>query len=102
MEQNSSNQKNRAGRNRTLTLQQDEIPELKNQILTIETINSSGIDFSDKVQLENLVTDKIINCDIFDGLKFIPDEFADLVIIDPPYNLTKNFNGMTFNATSDF
>ena len=102
MEQNSSNQKNRAGRNRTLTLQQDEIPELKNQILTIEKINSSGIDFSDKVQLENLVTDKIINCDIFDGLKFIPDEFADLVIIDPPYNLTKNFNGMTFNATSDY
>ena len=41
MEQNSSNQKNRAGRNRTLTLQQDEIPELKNQILTIEKINSS-------------------------------------------------------------
>ncbi|MGN0738585.1 MAG: DNA-methyltransferase [Treponema sp.] len=101
MEQNFTNQKIRAERNRTLTLRQDEIPELKNQILTIEKINSSGIDFSDKVQLENLVTDKIINCDIFEGLKFIPDEFADLIIIDPPYNLTKNFNGVTFSATSE-
>lgn len=31
----------------------------------------------------------------------MPNEFADLIIIDPPYNLSKNFNGFSFNAMSD-
>nr|MCR5606719.1 site-specific DNA-methyltransferase [Treponema sp.] len=34
-------------------------------------------------------------------LKYIPDNFADLIIIDPPYNLTKNFNGFHFNSMKD-
>ena len=30
----------------------------------------------------------------------IPDGIADLIIIDPPYNLSKDFNGLAFSATS--
>ncbi|MBE9030310.1 site-specific DNA-methyltransferase [filamentous cyanobacterium LEGE 11480] len=30
----------------------------------------------------------------------LPTEFVDLLILDPPYNLTKNFKGYTFNQRS--
>ena len=41
---------------------------------------------------------KTINADIIAALKLLPDNFADLIIIDPPYNLSKNFNGLSFAA----
>ena len=44
--------------------------------------------------------DTIINTDLFDVIDLVPDEVADLIIIDPPYNLTKDFNGITFSARS--
>lgn len=34
-------------------------------------------------------------------LEHVPNNFADLIIIDPPYNLTKNFNGLKFNSRSE-
>ncbi|MGZ9761995.1 DNA-methyltransferase [Mycoplasma sp. 394] len=34
---------------------------------------------------------RIINKDCLDGLKNIPDESADIIIIDPPYNIGKDF-----------
>ena len=39
--------------------------------------------------------------DLMEVISNIPDEFADLIIIDPPYNLTKEFNGMKFNSRSE-
>ena len=45
--------------------------------------------------------DKLINADLLDVLNLIPDSVADLIIIDPPYNLTKDFNGKTFRARSN-
>ena len=41
--------------------------------------------------------DKTINSDLLQALPLLPDAFADLIIIDPPYNLTKNFGGKVFN-----
>ncbi|MDR0721664.1 MAG: adenine-specific DNA-methyltransferase [Treponema sp.] len=35
---------------------------------------------------------KLINSDVFDGLDLIPDGSVDLIFIDPPYNIGKNFN----------
>ncbi len=83
--------KERAGRNRTLSLSDNEIPELKNKLLTKENLETGTKDFLNKT----------INDDIIHALSFIPDGFANLIIIDPPYNLTKNFNGITFSARSD-
>lgn len=83
-------QKPRAKNNRTLTLESDEIPALRERLVTKDNI-SSCTDF----------TDRTINCDILEGLSFIPDNFADLIIIDPPYNLTKDFNGLKFNSRSE-
>lgn len=39
---------------------------------------------------------KIIWNDTFYALKYLPDNFVDLMIVDPPYNLTKNFGKNTF------
>lgn len=91
--------KQRASRNRTITLSEKEIPSLKNQILTIKQLNA--LSNSSQPNIIDSLTDKTINADLLDSLKYIPDEFANLIIIDPPYNLTKNFNGTTFNARSD-
>ena len=34
---------------------------------------------------------RILNCDIFDGLNQIEDESIDLLVIDPPYNIGKQY-----------
>lgn len=79
--------KERARNNRTLTLQPEEIDALKSRLLTEENL-APGTD----------IVNRTLNGDALKMLKFIPDSFADLIIIDPPYNLSKNFNGMKFNS----
>jgi len=101
MKKDTLQPKTRAPRNKTLSLIPSEIPHLKAEILTAEDLKLKAGDLSDTVQLKKTIDDRVLNCDIFEGLKYIPDEYADLIIIDPPYNLTKNFNGTTFNARSD-
>lgn len=82
--------KERASNNRTLTLNSEEINFLKANLVTSKNINET----------KDLIN-KTLNGDVIEMLKFFPDEFADLIIIDPPYNLTKNFNGMKFNSRSE-
>ena len=52
-----------------------------------------------------LTADNLINKTICgDTLKIctrLPRQFVDLLIVDPPYNLSKDFNGHKFAATSD-
>lgn len=80
-------EKERAKNNRTLTLQENEITVLQKKIISEKNINSNTD-----------VTNKTLNGDVLKMLEFIPDEFAHLIIIDPPYNLSKNFNGFKFNS----
>ena len=47
------------------------------------------------------VLDKTILGDTFETLKFLPEKTIDLLIVDPPYNLAKDFNGNKFKKTSD-
>ena len=51
--------------------------------------------------LATAIENKVINADLFAALPLLPDAFADLIIIDPPYNLSKNFGGLKFNERSD-
>lgn len=81
--------KERAGRNRTVTLHPDEVDFFKSHIIT-----------PDKIDGNNLIN-QTINGDLLSVIDLIPDEFADLIIIDPPYNLTKNFNGLHFNSRTE-
>ena len=83
-------EKNRAERNRTLTISQNEINSLKTIISTTKDLNN-----------DSSVENKIFNGDILETLRIMQDSFADLIIIDPPYNLSKNFNGNKFNSMKD-
>lgn len=47
------------------------------------------------------VLDKTILGNTFDVLPLLPPESVDLLIVDPPYNLDKDFHGSTFKKTSD-
>ncbi len=82
-------EKKRAKNNRTLTLNSEEIDGLRSRLLTKENISSASE-----------ITNRTINGDLLEMLEFVPDGFADLIIIDPPYNLSKNFNGMKFSRRS--
>lgn len=47
------------------------------------------------------ITDKTIVGDMFEIAPLLPEGFADLLIVDPPYNLDKDFHGNKFKKTSD-
>ena len=82
-------EKERAANNRTLTLESEEIEGLKSRLLTESNISA-----------ETDIVNRTLNGDILKMLEFVPEGFADLIIIDPPYNLSKNFNGMKFASRS--
>ncbi len=46
------------------------------------------------------IMNSTIHQNIFDVLPWLPDSFIDLLIVDPPYNLRKDFNGVVFKARS--
>ena len=50
------------------------------------------------------VMDKTVLGDTFAVCPLLPEESVDLIIADPPYNLTKSFNGSTFSKknTADY
>jgi site-specific DNA-methyltransferase (adenine-specific) len=83
-------EKQRAARNRTLQVSDDESLRLNRQILTL----TSSVDAS-------AVLNKTIQGNLFEIIDFLPDTFADLIIIDPPYNLDRNFDGLKFKRMKD-
>jgi site-specific DNA-methyltransferase (adenine-specific) len=86
-----SSEKVRAPRNKTLTLREQEIPGLRAKLLDGSQLQGMGLD-----QLLN----KTICGELTAVLPVLPKGFADLIIIDPPYNLDKNFHGFQFKATA--
>ena len=78
-----------APRNRTITLLDEEIEEYRRGLLKVGSPLSPG-----------RVLNRVINQDIFEAADFLPSEFVDLLFIDPPYNLTKNFNTRSFKQMS--
>lgn len=78
--------KHRGERNRTLTVADEEIPSLERLIFSLDELKEGYCD------------NRIFNADLLDCLDFIPDEYFDLIIIDPPYNLDKDFHGKRFSA----
>lgn len=76
----------RATRNKTLTVSEQEIPLLESHISSAEELAHGFRD------------DMIVNGDLQDCLDSLPDGHFDLIIVDPPYNLDKNFHGRRFAA----
>lgn len=65
-------------------MSEEEIPALEKCILGADDIKGRMAD------------DVVINADLMDCIDDIPNEYFDLIIIDPPYNLDKNFHGKKF------
>ena len=83
-------EKVRSKRNRTITLTDSERVELRKRLSVIR----------DNVSVDEIL-DKTIHQSLFDVMDKLPKHFADLIIIDPPYNLSKDFAGFKFKATDD-
>ncbi len=73
----------RAPRNRTITLSEGDIESLRLQIKKVENLDHN----------KNRLVDNIVNSDFESCIPYIEDESIDLLVLDPPYNLDKNFNG---------
>lgn len=80
----------KAQRNKTLDISVEEGRQYLEKCITV----------NEKTTLKK-ITDKTILGDTFAVLPFLPKKFVDLLIVDPPYNLTKDFNGTKFKKTSD-
>jgi len=80
-------EKQRASRNRTLTCSADENIRLSQGLTKlVETTVATDLE------------GKIINQDLFEVAELLPTGFVDLIVLDPPYNLSKNFNGLVFKG----
>ena len=80
--------KPRAQRNQTITLTSEERDMLRKHI--------AYADAWEPTRWENA----IVCAPLLEVIDRVPDGVADLIIIDPPYNLAKDFGGLSFSAIS--
>jgi len=83
-------EKQRAPRNQTLQVSEAELHQLEKNLATITAPVSSS-------ELMNTT----IQGNLFEMVDYLPSEFVDLMIIDPPYNLSRNFAGMKFKQMKE-
>lgn len=72
--------------NKTLDISVEEGKDYFNRCLKLEDLKK-----------DNNVKNKIICGSTFEVMDFLPENSVDLAIIDPPYNLSKNYAGKKFN-----
>ena len=75
----------RAPRNRTLSCTDEEVIRFSREIMHAKT----AVGLPD-------IEGRVFAGDILDVAKHFPAAFVDLLILDPPYNLSKDFNGIPF------
>ncbi|MGW8258211.1 MAG: DNA-methyltransferase [Thermoguttaceae bacterium] len=85
--------KHRAPRNRTIALAPQDASRYKARLKVL----------SGPVGLPEIL-DRTIHQDLFTIFDWLPKNCVDLLFADPPYNLTKSFNGRSFNElnTDDY
>lgn len=81
----------RANRNQTITLSQTEKEHYSKDLISIS-----------KPANIKIIRDKIVNQSILKIVDFLPKNFVDLLILDPPYNLNKTFKSTIFRKTGIF
>jgi site-specific DNA-methyltransferase (adenine-specific) len=79
----------KAERNKTICLSPKELADYSKSLLRLDKPVGVGQIFN-----------KTICQDILSAVDFLPDSFVDLLFIDPPYNLNKEFNGRSFKKQS--
>lgn len=80
----------KAERNKTIDITVEEGKTYLDRCITV----------SQKAEVSSIL-DKTILGDTFSVLPLLPEKFVDLLIVDPPYNLDKDFNGKKFKKTTD-
>ena len=75
-------------RNRTIVIYDDERESLRRDIVF-------------EIKPGMVFDNKTICGDLIDILRLMPDGYADLIVLDPPYNLTKDFNSVRFSAMKE-
>jgi site-specific DNA-methyltransferase (adenine-specific) len=81
-------QKQKSQRNKTLDAPLEEEKVFFDKCISVEN----------KVNFEQ-IKNKTICGDTLKVLENLPEKFADLLIVDPPYNMQKNFHGNIFKKT---
>ncbi len=81
--------KKRAPRNRTITLTETEQQHYRARLLQLH-----------KETLLQEIVDRTICQDIFEIVDWLPEHSVDLLFADPPYNLSKAFNAVSFAQMS--
>jgi len=80
----------KADRNKTIDITIEEGQQYLDRCISIK--NSTMLE---------TILDKTIVGDTFEVLQNLPTNFVDLLIVDPPYNLDKDFHGNKFKKTTD-
>ena len=75
-------------KNKTISLRPEDAPEL----VPLCAVPEGPLD-------EAAVENRVLNGDFFALAPRLPEGLFDLVVADPPYNLTKDFGGETFKKT---
>ncbi|MDR0529466.1 MAG: site-specific DNA-methyltransferase [Zoogloeaceae bacterium] len=82
--------KQRADRNRTISLADSEIDFYFSNCVCNATLSNLSC-----------VTDTVICDDALNAIRQLPLACVDLLVVDPPYNLSKTYSGTTFKQMSD-
>jgi site-specific DNA-methyltransferase (adenine-specific) len=83
-------EKQRAPRNRTLQVSEAGMRKLEEKLVAVAApVEAAGL------------INTTIHGNLFEIVDYLPSEFVDLMIIDPPYNLSRNFAGMKFKQMKD-
>lgn len=82
--------KERAPRNRTLTVSDSE-----------KSIYKSKLVYPSSNLLYDTIVNKTICSDLFSIIDRLPSAIADILVLDPPYNQNKDFHGLKFSKGDD-
>ena len=79
----------RAPLNKTITLTDEEYQSYREKLVRLKEITTL-----------TKISNKLISQPIEDVIEYLPEKFVDLLFIDPPYNLNKKFNEVSFKSMS--
>ena len=82
-----------SSRNKTIKLQDKDLSFFENKILR----------YSQKSQFQSIknITNKTICGNTIELIKWIPNSSVNLIVVDPPYNLTKKYNKKSFSSKNE-
>ena len=81
----------KSARNKTIDFDLDHAPQAV--LEQIATLQPGPVSLA-------AIRDRSINGDSFQVVRQFPDRFADLALVDPPYNLDKRYDGLNFKHQS--